>query len=40
MTAKRMQNSHEKAEQLEQVEKSKLLHKRDASIPPHRNLGK
>ena len=37
MTAKRMQNTHEKA-QLEWVKISKLFHKRDASISPYTNL--
>ena len=37
MTAKRMQNTHEKAK-LERVKNSKLFHKRDASISQHANL--
>ena len=36
MTAKGMQNTHEKA-QLEWVKNSKLIHKRDASISPYTN---
>ena len=40
MTAKRMQNSHEKAQQLKGVKNSKLFHKRYASISPHPNLTK
>ena len=32
MTAKRMQNTHEKGQQLEWVKKSKMFHKCDASI--------
>ena len=40
MTAKRMQNSHEKAQQLEWVKNSKLFHERDASTSPHANLTK
>ena len=40
MTAKRMQNSHEKPEQLERVKNSKLFHKCDAVISPHTNLTK
>ena len=37
MTAKRMENTHEKA-QLQSVENSKLFHKGDASISPHTDL--
>ena len=40
MTAKRMQNSHEKAQQLEWVKNSNLFHKRDTSISPRTNLNK
>ena len=40
MTAKRMQNSHEKAQQLEWVKNSKLFHKGDASISPHTTFKK
>ena len=39
MTVKRMQNTHEKP-QLEQVKNSKLIHKRNASIPLPLNLTK
>ena len=39
MTAKCMQNSHEKS-QLEWVKNRKLFHKRDANIAPHTNLTK
>ena len=39
MTAKRIQNTHEKA-QLERVKNIKLFHKRVASISPHTNLTK
>ena len=40
MTTKHMQNTHEKAQQLEWVKKSELFHKGDASILPHTNLTK
>ena len=40
MMAKRMQNAHEKAQQLEWVKNSKLFHKHDATISSDMNLAK